>query len=51
MSYVLEWIPSVGFLGAVLAAPYLIVRTLRRRFAERHQSKQGSVQIAPAITQ
>jgi|Tabmets5t2r1_1033131.scaffolds.fasta_scaffold58428_2 positive regulator of sigma E activity len=83
MSYVLEWIPGVGFLGAVLlllvvppfalialavvalaalaalvtlagavlAAPYLIVRSVRRRFAKRHRSTQGSAQIAPAITQ
>jgi positive regulator of sigma E activity len=41
----------VALAGAVLAAPYLIVRNVRRRFAKRHQSTQGSVQIAPAITQ
>ena len=35
--------------GAVLAMPYLLVRTLRRRLAERHQSTQGSVPMATAI--
>jgi hypothetical protein len=29
--------------------PYLLVRTLRRRLAERHQSTQGSVPMATAI--
>jgi len=37
--------------GAVLAMPYLLVRTLRRRLAERHQSTEGSVPIAAAIAQ
>jgi hypothetical protein len=40
----------VALAGAVLAAPYLIVRSVRRRFAERPRSTQGSEQIAPAIT-
>jgi positive regulator of sigma E activity len=35
--------------GAVLAMPYLLVRTLRRRLAERHQSTQGLVPMATAI--
>ena len=28
----------VALAGAILASPYLLVRTLRRRHAERHQS-------------
>ena len=35
--------------GAVLATPYLLVRSLRRRFAERHQSTEGSVPMGTAI--
>ena len=35
--------------GAILATPYLFVRTLRRHLAERHQSMQGSLPIATAI--
>jgi uncharacterized membrane protein YjgN (DUF898 family) len=41
----------VALAGAVLAMPYLLVRSLRRRLAERHQSTEGSVPIAPAIAQ
>jgi positive regulator of sigma E activity len=37
--------------GAILAMPYLLVRTLRRRLAERHQSTEDSVPIATAIPQ
>jgi hypothetical protein len=40
----------VALAGAVLATPYLLVRTVRRRLAERHQSTEGSVPIAAAIT-
>ena len=35
--------------GAVLATPYLLVRTIRRRHAERHGSTERSVPIATAI--
>jgi hypothetical protein len=35
--------------GAVLATPYLLVRNLRRRLAERHGSTEASVPIASAI--
>ena len=35
--------------GAVLATPYLLVRTIRRRLAERHQATEGSAPIAAAI--
>jgi hypothetical protein len=35
--------------GAVLAMPYLLVRTIRRRLAERHGPNEGSVPIATAI--
>ena len=41
----------VALAGAILAAPYLLVRTLGRRLAERHQSTEGSVPIATTIAQ
>ena len=41
----------VALAGAILATPYLLVRALRRRLAERHQSTQGSLPIATAIAQ
>ena len=41
----------VALAGAILATPYLLARTLRRRLAERHQSTQRSVPIATAIAQ
>jgi hypothetical protein len=41
----------VALAGAILATPYLLARTLRRRLAERHQATQGSVPIATAIAQ
>jgi hypothetical protein len=37
--------------GAILATPYLLVRTLRRRLAERHGSSERSGPIAAAIAQ
>jgi uncharacterized membrane protein YjgN (DUF898 family) len=40
----------VALAGAILATPYLLVRSLRRRLAARHQSTEGSVPIAAAIT-
>jgi hypothetical protein len=39
----------VALAGAVLATPYLVVRSLRRRLAERHQSTEASVPMATAI--
>jgi hypothetical protein len=39
----------VALAGAVLAMPYLLVRSLRRRLAERHGSTEGSVPIATTI--
>jgi membrane protein implicated in regulation of membrane protease activity len=39
----------VALAGAVLASPYLLVRSLRRRLAKRHQPTQGSVPVATAI--
>jgi hypothetical protein len=39
----------VALAGAVLAMPYLLVRTVRRRLAERHQPTEVSVPIATAI--
>jgi hypothetical protein len=41
----------VALAGAVLATPYLLVRTVRRRLAERHQSTGGSAPIATTIAQ
>jgi hypothetical protein len=39
----------VALAGAILAAPYLLVRRVRRRLAGRHQSTEDSVPIATAI--
>jgi hypothetical protein len=39
----------VALAGAVIAMPYLLVRSLRRRLAERDQSTEGSAPIATAI--
>jgi hypothetical protein len=41
----------VALAGAMLAMPYLLVRTVRRSLAERHQSTEGSVAVATAIAQ
>lgn len=40
----------VALAGAVLASPYLIVRTVRRHLAEREQSTEAPVPITTAIT-
>ena len=37
----------VALAGAIFATPYLLVRSLRRRLAERHRSMEGS--MPPAI--
>jgi hypothetical protein len=37
--------------GAIIASPYLLARTLRRRLAERHRSTQGSARIATAVAE
>jgi positive regulator of sigma E activity len=39
----------VALAGAILAAPYLLARTVRRRLAERHESTEGPVPIATAV--
>ena len=39
----------VALAGAILATPYLVVRTVRRRIGERHSSAEASISIAPAI--
>lgn len=39
----------VALAGAIIATPYLVVRSLRRRLAERHGSSEGQVPIATAI--
>jgi hypothetical protein len=36
----------VALVGAILASPYLLVRTLRRHLAERDEAIEGSVPIA-----
>ena len=41
----------VALAGAIIASPFLLARTLRRRLAERHQSTQGSIPIVTAIAQ
>jgi positive regulator of sigma E activity len=41
----------VALAGAILAMPYLLVRTVRRRLAQRHESTEGKVSIATAIAQ
>ena len=41
----------VALAGAVLAAPYLLVRSLRRRLAEQPRSSEGSGPVASAIAQ
>jgi hypothetical protein len=39
----------VALAGAVLATPYLLVRSLRRHHAEPHRSTEGSAPIATTI--
>jgi hypothetical protein len=39
----------VALAGALLASPYLIVRTVRRRLAERRESTDGSARIVAGI--
>jgi hypothetical protein len=36
----------VALAGAVLAAPYRLARSLRRRLAQRHRSTEGSAPLA-----
>jgi positive regulator of sigma E activity len=38
----------VALAGAMLAMPYLLVRSLRRRLAKRRESTEGSIPIAIA---
>jgi len=39
----------VALVGAILATPYLLVRTVGRRLAERPQSTKGPVPIGAAM--
>jgi hypothetical protein len=39
----------VALAGAILATPYLLVRSLRRHVEERHRSTEGSTPMASAI--
>jgi hypothetical protein len=39
----------VALAGAILATPYLLARTVRRRLAERHRQAEGPVPIATTI--
>ena len=41
----------VALAGAMLAMPYLLVRSLRQRRAERRQATEGSAPIARVIAQ
>jgi hypothetical protein len=41
----------VALAGAVLAAPYVLVRFLRRHLAERRRSTEGSGPVARVIAQ
>jgi hypothetical protein len=41
----------VALVGAVLASPYLLVRTIRRHLAERHRSTDGSTPFPATIAQ
>jgi hypothetical protein len=41
----------VALAGAVFAMPFLLVRSLRRRLAERDRSTGGSVPIATTVAQ
>jgi hypothetical protein len=40
----------VALAGAIIASPYLLVRTVRRHLAERRQSTKRPVPIATAVT-
>jgi hypothetical protein len=40
----------VALAGAILAPPYLLVRTLRRRLAERHESTAASADDHSGLT-
>jgi hypothetical protein len=39
----------VALAGAILATPYLLVRAVHRRLAERHQATKSSVPVTAAI--
>jgi hypothetical protein len=39
----------VALAGAILASPYLLVRSVRRRHEERHESTEASVPIATTM--
>ena len=41
----------VALAGAIIASPYLLARTVRRRLAERHQATQPAARIATAIAE
>ena len=41
----------VALAGVIIASPYLLARTVRRRLAERHESPHGAVQISAAIAE
>jgi hypothetical protein len=40
---------ALAAVAALVATPYLLVRTLRRRLAERHRSTEDSVPMATTI--
>jgi hypothetical protein len=41
-------VAAIALAGAVMATPYLIVRTVRRHLAERHQPADAPVSIGTA---
>jgi hypothetical protein len=41
----------IALAGAVLASPYLLVRSVRRHLAERHEAMEGPAPIATTIAQ
>jgi positive regulator of sigma E activity len=41
----------VALAGAIVASPYLLARSLRRRLAERHESTHGTLPITTAIAE
>jgi hypothetical protein len=41
----------IALLGVILASPYLLARTVRRRLVERHRSTPRSAPIGAAIAE
>jgi positive regulator of sigma E activity len=41
----------VALVGVILATPYLVVRTIRRRFADRHIRQPQPLPVGAAVTE